>query len=158
MQVRNRVGLGKYSKFVWILLFVLVLTGFFLGGWYLTDYYLNLKGCPEVVSSFSVDSSCNLNEEEVMVFLERGSDDFNLDRIKFEFQPSNSLWKVDGVKCADVRLNENKYGSYCELIGEEEEERYVFNLEEGVQERVDVFVEGGGLSCRIGGVGVGGEC
>ncbi len=106
--------------------------------------------CSEFKESFSVENACNLNENEVEVSLKRSFDDINLERIKLEFQDSGSLWKIDGAKCLDVRLKENKYGSYCELIKEEESNSYVFNLSLGKQTNVKVQVEGNGITCNVG--------
>lgn len=159
MSERNRVGLGK-KKLVIILIVVLIVIGalvwIFFGNF--KEVISEIKGCSDFRNSFSIEGACNLNENEVKVDLKRIDDNINLVRIKFEFKPSNSLWKVDGSKCLDVRLNENKYGNYCELIEEENENSYILNLSLGKQESVKVLAEDRGRICKIGRVDVGGDC
>ena len=60
------------------------------------------------------------------------------------------MWKIDGTKCLDVRLKENKYGDYCELISERSHSSYVFNLSLGKQQSVEVVAKGNGRTCKVG--------
>ena len=114
------------------------------------SWIIKEQNCLEFRESFSIENACNLNENEVEVSLKRSSDNINLKIIKFKFQPSKSLWKVDGTKCLDIKLKENRYGNYCELIKDEESSTYVFNLSLGKQNNIKVWIGGNKKICKIG--------
>jgi len=159
MSERNRVGLSKrviFGSIVAGLISILILSLIFFDSFEVI--ISEIKGCSDIRDSFSVKSACNLNENEVKVNIIRGADNINIVRMKFEFQPSDSLWKVDGTKCLDVRLDRNKYGDYCELIDEERENSYVLNLSLGLQKSVKVWIKDKGRICRLGKVEVGEKC
>jgi len=108
------------------------------------------KDCFEFEKSFSIEDVCNLNENELKVSFTRGSDNINLVRLKLEFLPSKSLWKIDGSKCLDIRLDEERYGNYCSLIKEEDNKIYVFNHSLGLQDEVKIWAEDIKKTCFIG--------
>ena len=105
--------------------------------------------CEDFVKSFSIEEACHLNDNEVEIKIKRNIGNFYLERIKFEFQPSDSLWKVDGTKCEDIKLKNKNYGNYCEVIDEGEELSYILNLSLGKQNKIKLIVEGNGLDCEI---------
>jgi len=104
--------------------------------------------CIDFVKSISIEGACNLNENEVQVTLKRVDGDFFVERIEFEFFPSDSLWKVDGSKCLDIRLKDKNYGSYCDILREEQIASYVFHHSLGKQKEVSLFVTKNSLSCK----------
>lgn len=137
---------------------VIFLSGLLIGLILIIWIFLNLSSesveddlgisCIDFVKSISIESACNLNENEVQVTLKRIDGDFFVERIEFEFFPSDSLWKVDGSKCLDVRLEDKKYGSYCDILREEQTASYIFHHSLGKQKEVILFVTKNTLSCR----------
>jgi len=121
-------------------------------------YFLNLTPeseevvlgtpCVDFVKSVFIEDACNLNNDEVQVTLRRIDADYFIEGFEFGFFPSDSLWKVDGSKCLDVRLKDKRYGSYCDVVDEDQTATYVFHHSLGKQSDVNLFVIRNSLSCE----------
>ena len=84
--------------------------------------------CIDLISSFSIKKACYLNNEELLVQLNRGFDNSIISKMRFSFTgEESSLFEIIGEKCSDVKTLEN-YGSYTEVLNPGETRDYVFNI------------------------------
>ena len=104
--------------------------------------------CVDFIKSISIEKACNLNENEIEIILKRIDDDFFVEKIEFEFFPSNSLWRVDSSKCLDIKVEARRYGSYCDIVDEEEQLSYIFNHSLNKQSEITLFVTRNTLTCE----------
>ena len=157
MLEQNIAGLNKkgITEIITIILLVILSIAGVLIIWSVTREIV-LKSPSQLTScidffSFSIDKACYLNKDEIKITIKRKFKNINVNKIKFEFYPSNALWEISGEKCLDVRLENKKYGEYCDIVDNLESISYIFKVSDlEIQEKVFVAVEGNEIICEIG--------
>ncbi len=109
-----------------------------------------------VSPSFFISDSCYLNEDEILVGVERKSDALDVSSIKFAFHSDEEItrWQIKGKKCSDIREYNTEYGGYCEVPEQDTETRYVFNVSDlDSKDKVSLVInyqeQGDSRSCII---------
>ena len=148
----NKKGISEIIIFIFLI--ILIITPI-LVLWAITKGII-LKSpspyydCITDFSSFSIEKACYLNKDEIKITIKRGQDNVKVNKIKFEFSPSNALWEISGEKCLDVRLEDKKYGGYCNIVDNLRSISYIFKIDNlEIQEKVLVVVEGNEIVCKI---------
>lgn len=131
---------------------ILIVTSISIILWSLTNNVINKSPLDESCLDFigiSIEEACYLNSDEIKIALEKRDSKVNIKKISFSFLPSDSLWEITGKKCLDARLEDRKYGSYCDII--DHRARYVFDTSDlEVQNTIAVSVSGNYINCFIG--------
>ena len=116
--------------------------------------------CIDLISSLSLQDACYLNENEIKVTVKRGFDEENIERLRFVFGNfDDSIWEITGKKCSDVRVNERRYGGYCDILKSGQGISYIFNMA-GIDKKERVRLGAGSVDnlCEISEVEIEKSC
>ena len=83
--------------------------------------------CFNLMNSVSMNNVCYLNNDEIKIEIKRNFDNVKIKKMRISFDPSSSLWEISGKKCSDIRMQEKKYGNYCNILSPGKEIYYVIN-------------------------------
>ena len=80
----------------------------------------------EFKNSLKINRACYLNENEIIISLERKLDSEQIDSLEFDFGDFGFLLKDKSFGCSDIREFDSEYGRACEVIQQGLKKDYVF--------------------------------
>jgi len=112
--------------------------------WAIVSNSLNLSpqiSCSdfEFKNSLKINRACYLNENEIIIFLERKLDSEQIDSLEFDFGDFGFLLKDKSFGCSDIREFDSEYGRSCEVIQQGLEKDYVFSVD-GEEISKNIFI------------------
>lgn len=96
-----------------------------------------------ITQSFFIEKACYLNDNEILVNVERRTDGLNVEALKFAFiGEETTKWVIRQEKCTDARTLNSSYGGYCSVLVENMERGYVFKVSDlEVKNEVKLVIE-----------------
>jgi len=82
----------------------------------------------ELSNNIKILNACYLNENEILVSVERGLEGYEISSLQFNFDGFKFLLKDKSFGCSDVRELNSDYGRACEVISAGMKKDYVFNV------------------------------
>jgi hypothetical protein len=91
-----------------------------------------------------------LNNGEIQIGVKRETGERDFDTLRFTFSPSGNVWEISGKKCSDIRLKDNDYGRFYEVLSPGEKKDYVFDVSElPTQEKISLSVTKDNINCFV---------
>lgn len=145
-KIKKIFGTKADSNLIAILIFVLLSISAIAIFWAVISNKINLSpqiSCSdfELKKSLKINKACYLNENEILISLERKLDSDTITSLEFDFDNFGFLLKDKSFGCSDIRELNSEYGRACEIVLQGMSKDYVFNVaEEGNSKNIFVGV------------------